>query len=199
MSVNSEIRDGLISLFKGIKGNTEAFSAEVTAVDIPSRSCTVLSISSEAQLEYTGVWLMPQVCDGILYVPKVGSTVIVENNKNLQPYVVMWSELDQVMYVVGHTTLQMTSTGVNLDGNVYGGVPMVQPLLDKINRLENKLNDLVAMFNTHTHPVTGTAPSGGGPITLGTTVGISATGSPITPTTVRADLENTKVQHGAGA
>jgi hypothetical protein len=196
MSVNSEIRDGLISLFKGIKGNTEAFSAEVTAVDIPSRSCTVLSISSEAQLEYTGVWLMPQVCDGILYVPKVGSTVIVENNKNLQPYVVMWSELDQVMYVVGNTTLQMTGTGVNLDGNVYGGVPMVQPLLDKINRLESKVNDFIGMYNVHTHVVTNATPVIAAPVIAGAPL---ITETIITPTTVRSDLENIKVQHGAGA
>jgi type II secretory pathway component PulM len=73
---------------------------------------------------------------------------------------------------------------------------MVQPLLDKINRLENKLNDLVGLYNAHTHVVTNATPVIAAPVIAGAPL---ITETIITPLTARDELENKKVQHGAGA
>ena len=195
MSVNSDIRDGLLALFDNFNTSVDGFSAEVLAVDLSTRSCSVRSISSSAQVDYNGVRLMPQDCDGILYVPKEGSVVIVENAKNMQPYVVMWSELDEILYVVGGTTLRLTPAGLALDGDSFGGLIKVEPLVAKLNALEKEINALKAKFAAWS-PVGG---DGGAALKtiLSATPPIWTT--PPMATTTREDIENTKVKHGPGS
>ena len=189
MSVNSEIRDGLIAIWKQAHVDTSAFSAEVTAVDIPNRSCTVMSISDTTETEYPNVWLMPEVNDGILYVPTIGSTVIVENNKNLQPYIVMWSQIDQVLYVVNQTTFSVTDGLTQFNKGENDGLVNIKPLVQKINALENLLNDLITKYNSHTHILTLTSGTG----TAAPTVTLE--GGTISPITEQSDIEDTAVKH----
>lgn len=190
MSVNSDIYEGLMTIAKRAQGGSAgAFSAEVLSVDLPTRSCAVLSISGKEQVEYPNVWLMPEVADGILYVPKVGSTVIVENNKDLQPYVAMWSELDQILYVVANTVFSMTDGLTKFNKGELGGLVNVEPLVSKINALENLVN---ALLNT----VTAFTPAG----TLADAAGLKAAilaglGTGIPNITVRMDIEDTAVAH----
>jgi hypothetical protein len=79
---------------------------------------------------------------------------------------------------------------IYLNGNDYGGLVEVGNLVTKLNNLENKVNDIIASFNSHTH-------SG---VTVGS--GVTGTGTPpvtgnLTPTQ-KSDIENTTVQHGQG-
>jgi GpV Apex motif len=188
MSVTSDIRDGLIALFKQVHGDNEVFSAEVTAVDMDTRSCTVISISDKTETEYTGVWLMPQVDDGILYQPKIGSTVIVQHNRQLQPYVVMWSELDGIYYVINQTAFALTDGNIQFNDGSNAGLVNIKPLVQKINNLENLLNDLITKYNSHTH--TGVQTGGG---TSGPTAALETNN--ISPLTQQSDLEDTLVTH----
>ena len=73
------------------------------------------------------------------------------------------------------------------DGS-YGGLVQVINLVQKLNNLENLVNDLVAKFNMHVHPG---VQSGAG--STGPTVSLE-TGT-LTPTE-QADIENTEVTHG---
>lgn len=104
--------------------------------------------------------------------PKLNSEVLVGhvdgNEKNC--FVAMFSEVDSVM--------------INGDGN--GGLIKIQSLVDKLNNLENKVNDIITKYGVHTHldPVSGAT---------GTPSAI-VTGA-ITPT-VKNELENEKVKHG---
>jgi hypothetical protein len=56
--------------------------------------------------------------------------------------------------------------------------------------LINKLNELIGVFNTHTHIVAGTCPPGGGALTGGTAAPTTDTQTPATP----VDFLSTKVQ-----
>lgn len=168
MSAKGRIREGLISLFKQANPSMSAFSAEVLSVDIANRTCSVRGISDETGTEYPNVWLMPEVADGLLYVPKVGSTVIVENNASLQPYVVMWSELDKVLYIVNNTTLSITDGLTQFNKGDFGGILKVDPSVKAWNDTQKDINNLklaMAAFQaaaaaTTTTPVTGTSLAG---------------------------------------
>lgn len=189
MSINSRIRNALVALVQQVGGGSNVFSAEVTAVDVDTRSCTVTSISDEVETEYTNVWLMPEIADGILYVPKVGSTVIIGNNADLQPYVLMWSELEKILWVADGTPIQMDKDGVKLFGDNYDGLVKVADLTTKLNNLENLVNDLITKYNMHTHILT---------LTVGTGTAAPTTTTEtdtLTPTT-QSEIENTKVKHG---
>ena len=186
----TRIREGLTALFKQINGNNNAFSAEVTAVDVNTRSCTCIGISDQVGVTYNDVWLMPEICDGILYVPTVGSTVIIENNANLQPYIVMWSEIDKILWVGGGSAIQIDSNGIKLNGDAFDGLVKVAKLTEKLNDIENLLNDLITKYNAHTHPYVNVA----APATTSPTTSLE-TGT-IAPITSQSDIENAKVKHG---
>lgn len=106
MSVNQDIAQSIEALSKRGEG-TAIFTAEVTGVDVATRTCSVLGIGDKAGIEYTEVLLMAVVNDGIFYTPKEGSIVLVGNNKNQQPFVLMFSELDGITDIVGDTELNM--------------------------------------------------------------------------------------------
>lgn len=68
------------------------------------------------------------------------------------------------------------------NGGQNGGMVLLLQLVAKLNNIENLLNQFIALYNSHTHPVSG-----------------SATGVPVVPEdntltpTQRADIENTKI------
>lgn len=75
-----------------------------------------------------------------------------------------------------------TLTQFNQGSN--GGLVLVNPLTEKLNNLENLVNDLVDKFNAHTHNVTAVGSPTGPNLDPETTV--------LTPT-VAADIENENV------
>lgn len=160
MSDLSIIRDGIIRIARQGQVDKDAFSAEVLSVDVAARTCKVRGISDEVGVEYDNVCLMPEVDDGILYVPKVGSTVIVQNNANLQPYVSMWSELEQSLTVVGDTTFTLENgtaklTQGKMEVTLTGGkVSIKNNSKDFGTVMENILKHIIALTVS-----TGTGPS----------------------------------------
>ncbi|HXU27950.1 MAG TPA: hypothetical protein VN698_12035 [Bacteroidia bacterium] len=111
---------------------------------------------------------------GFVLAPKKNSVVEISFNADSDAFVSMVSEVDFIY----------------LNGNDYGGLVQVQPLVDKLNNLENLVNDLKDKYNSHTHS--------------GVTVGSGITGPIDMPeptnltNTQKADLENTTVLHGTG-
>ena len=82
---------------------------------------------------------------------------------------------------------------IELRGDQYGGLIKIEELVDKINRLESKVNDLVKTFNTHTHITTATVSATPVP---GVITPPTAPETPITPITTVKDLENEAIKHG---
>jgi hypothetical protein len=157
----------------------------VNSVDVESRTCNCTEITGQAGIEIPNVQIQPEVCDGILLVPSVGSTVLVTYSKYNPPFVSMFSDIDRVFIVAGNAGLNISEDTVVLNDGSFGGLVKVADLISKLNNLENLVNDLITKYNLHTHPVSG----------ANTLIpAVIETGS-LTPT-LQDELENKKVTHG---
>lgn len=142
--------------------------ATVKSVDATALTC-VVELADETEI--TDVRLkaaIDEVNDGIVQIPVVGSTVLVGSigNKVNVRVVIMFSTVTEVLFY----------------GGTNGGLTKIGALVTKLNNLENKMNDLIAYINTHSHAANGSPPAptyAGGNLTV----------------TQQGDLENTKVKH----
>lgn len=162
----------------------------VTSVDLEKETCNVMPLGSEA--EYFGVRLKGVVDEtgkGLLIVPAINSTVLlgsIENSENMF-YINDYSEIDTfIVHVNGGAKIEIKDQQITFNGGDFGGLVKVQPLIDKINRLENQLNSLYALLKTHVHPV----------VSVGSPTGISPNLAGLTNInlTQKNELENEKIK-----
>lgn len=121
--------------------------------------------------------------------------------------VVVKPTVDKMVFVVfvskttGIVVMAEQSEDIELMGNEFGGLPKIEALVEKINNIEDLLNDLASKYNSHTHPIptlVTACGSGAGTTTPSNTSTTATTESTvITPTQV-SDIENEKVKHGNG-
>lgn len=157
----------------------------VNSVDVATRTCDCTEITGQAGVDIPNVQIQPEVCDGILLIPAIGSTVLVTYSRYNPPFVSMFSDVDRILLIGGNTGIDLDGDTVTINDGSFGGLVKVAELVTKLNNLENLVNDLITKYNVHVHPVSGAS-------TLIPT--IIETGI-ITPT-VQEDLENQKVKHG---
>lgn len=152
--------------------------AQVISSNVDACTCTVEMVTGKTTARRETVALMADVSDGLLLIPANGSTVIVAWSERNNPYVAMFSDLQDVY---------LDATGkITMNQGTDGGLVKVRDLVTKLNALENKVNAIISSYNAHVHPdpVSG---STGTP-----TVPITGT---LTPTQV-VDIENPNVTHG---
>ncbi len=205
MSLDALIRETVQTL-GGAKDQSKAkiSLATVNAVDLATRTCTVTTIGDRAPVTFDNVQLMASVDDGFLLVPAIDSTVIVSYTTFNQPFVLLFSGIDKVLLVAGENSasIEVDETGLLLeinqtklkiadgqttfnDGSLGGLVKVIQ-LTQKLNNLENLVNDLIAKYNSHTHILT--LSSG-----TGTAAPTATTETQTLTPTQRGDIENTKI------
>lgn len=108
------------------------------------------------------------ITDGLVQIPMVNSTVLVAiigNSINTR-FVIAFSQVEKVIFFEGSND----------------GLTKINPLVQKLNALENKVNDLITFINSHSHAGNGAPPTptyAGGTLTA----------------TEKEDLEDTKVLH----
>lgn len=177
------VREAIMHL-AGTHNKDEMFlvQAEVDSVDIATRTCNVTTISGRTVYSIEGVNLMATVDDGILITPTVGSVVFVIHNKRDVRFVVQFSEIDKILYVINDTSIEMTDGKIQLNDGSYDGLVKVGDLVTKLNNLENLVNQFIGLYNAHVHASNGVV----------TTSVVTKT---LTPTQ-QSDLENTKITHG---
>lgn len=143
--------------------------AEVESVDMDERTCTVIPISGSSDAKIEGVSLSIDRNDGEIKKPKVGSTVGVATSKNIDPFVIAWSDIDEII----------------LKGGNYNGLVKVKELTEKLNNLENAFNQHLALYNAHTHPVSGAV-----------TLIPAAIDTNVLVNTTQTEIENKTIKHG---
>jgi len=126
---------------------------------------------------------------GLLFVPAIGSTILITYSTYNVPFVSQFSELSQVLLIAGSSQVSIVDGKLMFNDGSLGGLVEVAALVTKLNNLENLVNDLAAKFNSHTHILTLSSGTG----TAAPTAAPEAT--TLTPTQ-RADIENTTVTHG---
>lgn len=155
-------------------------NAVVDNVDISKRTCDCTAIDGHTEYELPGVRLMAVVDDGILFEPVIGSTVKVIFSQNIEPFVCQYSEVENI-------TLH-ANTKIQFNDGTFGGLVQINPLIEKINNLENDLNNLKSLFASWS-----IIPSDGGAALKTITTKWS---TEQIKNTVLVDLENTKISHG---
>ncbi len=151
----------------------------VTSVTINSEKKVISCEPINSDSEFGEVDLSAEYNNGLIIAPKVGSNIIIGFSAKVDPFVMMFSEIENIYLDV--------ESDIIINGGNNGGVVKVQDLVNKLNNIENKVNSLVSFTQTHTHSGVQT---GGG--TSGVPV-VPVTGS-LTNTTVN-DLANTKLKH----
>jgi hypothetical protein len=157
----------------------------VTAVDLSTRSCTVLVGSSASEFELPGVRLMAEVEDGVLVVPALDSGIIVGYSKRVLPYVCQFSEVERVLLVTGATSIEVKDGQVQFNDGSFGGLVKIATLVSRLNALEDLLNNFISTFNGHSHPASS-----------GTTSPTLSQQTQTASRTKQKDLENSNVTHG---
>jgi hypothetical protein len=174
----------VVSAIQKIAGTFKAdtvqlLSGIVTAVN--GNVCNVDAVSGNTSTPLTNVQFQAAVGDGIDAEPSIGSQVYVLLSKYNNPVIVSYSDIEN-LYIAAATLIQFN------DGS-FGGLVKVIELTQKLNNLENKVNDVISKFNTHVHSGVQT---GGGTSAVPTSI---VSGN-LTPTN-RNDIENTVITHGS--
>jgi len=146
------------------------YQCNVNSVDLSTRTANLTTITGTANVTFNAL-LTAGISDGFVVTPEIGSMVYVLMSKYTLPFIVTFSDIMQF----------------DIMGGEFGGLVKVIELTEKLNNLENKVNEIITTFGTHTHTVT-------------------AVGSPTSPTSTpingsltisqRADIENINVKHG---
>lgn len=118
----------LIQQLGGTKNddNVQLLVAQVNAADPGNRLCNVTTITG-TRITFDAK-LQAEIADGLLVVPKKGSTVIILKSKKILPFVVFYSDVESY----------------SLNGDEFGGLVKVQELTQKLNALEQKFNEVFA-------------------------------------------------------
>jgi hypothetical protein len=140
----------------------------VNSVDLGNRKANVTTITGQSTIDFD-VQLQAGIADGLVIEPLVGSMVYVLTSKYTLPFIVQYSDI----------------VSLTMNGSEFGGLVKVIELTKKINTLENKVNDLITKFNTHTHVAAGSPTSISNLVVSGT----------LTPTQ-QNEIENIVIKHG---
>jgi hypothetical protein len=169
--MSKELRDSLRTLTTP-NGNAYSKVCTVDSVDLVNLTCYCIPINDDADI--TEVRLMANIDNGFLLIPEVNSIVVVSFLSDSSAYVSLVSKVSEIQ----------------LNGTNYDGLVKVQELTDKLNNLENKLNDLITACSSQ---VVTLAPSGTFPLdSFFTSV------TPLIPTQ-QIEIENQKVKQGDGS
>lgn len=146
------------------------YQCNVNSVDLSKRTVNVTTITGNANLTFDAL-ITAGISDGFVVTPEVGSMVYVFMSKYTLPFIITFSDITQF----------------DIMGGEFGGLVKVVELTQKLNNLENKVNEIITTFGMHTHTVT-------------------AVGSPTSPTSTpiagsltisqRGDIENVNINHG---
>ncbi len=169
--MSKELRD---SLRKLTTPNSNAYSkvCTVDSVDLVNLTCYCIPINDDADI--TEVRLMANIDNGFLLIPEVNSIVVVSFLSDSSAYVSLVSKVSEIQ----------------LNGTNYDGLVRVQELTDKLNNLENKLNDLITACSSQ---VVTLSPSGTFPL-----ASFFTSVTPLIPTQ-QIEIENQKVKQGDGS
>lgn len=163
----------LIQYLAGTHDNNNIFiiDAEVTSVDKNNRTCECVSIGGNTGNTFPDVRLMSSIDDGELKIPTVGSVVVIILTTFTEPFIACYGELDSII----------------LRGGDLGGMVKVEDTVNRFNKIEKLLNDLILKYNSHTHNVTSVgSPTGPNLVQENQTAIL----------TVRKDIENENITQG---
>lgn len=166
--------------------------AKVKEIDESKRTVDVEIVSGSADLFGCRLQSAIEGDKGIVIIPKKDSFVLVTFMDKNHAFVSATSEIEKV--IVDFPELTGTVEEINIkdteivlnDGNNKGIVKVVE-LTQKLNALENLVNNILTALKSTTIPL---APSGSYPFAP-----LYAAMNNISPVTSQSDIENDKIKH----
>ena len=155
------------------KTTNNIFICQVVDYNPDENTVSAKSIGSDSVLHISDIHLNTQICDGFTLIPATDSLIFVmKNPTDNQYYMISTSDLAGLnISVVGNitlhpsvcvisatTSLQVSSSQTTFNEGANSGLCMIKELTEKLNNLENIVNDLINKYNGHTHKyIPGTA------------------------------------------
>ena len=191
------------------EGSTASlFVGTVSAVDSKARTVDVEPINEDAPVLGVNLQANQESTFGVVAFPKVGSYVVVGFVADGAAGVVLLTDevesvevaisgdtarisadKDGVRVLMGDdTSAELTKEGITLNGGGFGGTVKVGQLTERINAIEQDINDLKSVFSGWV-----AVPQDGGAALSAAAAAWSATPLELTQ---RGDYENEKVKHG---
>lgn len=138
------------------ENNIPVIAGKVTKVDEANMTCTVMPNDDDA--EYFEVRLRASIDDkdtGNIMVPKLESQVLISalDNDTDTRFVVSVSEVAKVICRSDKLEFlaDLEAGEIIVNGGENGGLINIKSLVDRLNKLENLLNNFISIFNSHTH------------------------------------------------
>lgn len=153
--------------------------ADVTAVNLNEYSIDVKPIGRAEVLDVRLKAGLDGIKQGIVEIPKNGSKVLIGligNDKNTA-FLIKTSEVDEVL---------MNVESFKMNGGNLGGLIKIEELVDRLNKIEDKLNDFIQAVKDISVAL---APTGSYPL-----AGDLADILPLQKTQ-KSQIENTKIKH----
>lgn len=137
----------------------KTFDATVQSVNKKKRTCVVNS--EKENLEGLTVRLSPEVCDGDINIPQVGSTVTVMSSGITDPYIVSTTWIDGKIIIIGNQGYENDGVKQVFNDGSYGGLVKVQEATDNFNSIEQYVLALNNAVQAAITSIDGTAGSTG--------------------------------------
>ena len=150
--------------------NRRSFGTPCEVLSYDEQSQTIECSPIDGTADYTAK-LQTGVSSGLLFVPKVGSIVIVEQTSVNSGYVTMWGEIDHIVFMNGENK----------------GLVKVSELVSALNTIQQDINTLKTAFSSWV-----TVPNDGGAALKA--IAATWSGQQLTQSTIN-DLENPKITH----
>jgi hypothetical protein len=171
------IRDILDEAIKQAMNKQEIYSivCNVDSVDTGDRTCVCTPINGGAELQDVRIQASLGGTTGLFIEPEVDSKVIVSFLSREIAYVSLFSEIKNVYLDF--------SDKVIFNGGLNGAMVKIGDLVGRLNDIEDKVNDIISVYNGHTHVETGASTNA----TLSTVLGYLTL-------TVEADIDNPEIE-----
>lgn len=176
-------------LIKQIAGTSDEGVHVCKVLTVEGATCNVEPLNGLAELHGVRLNCVTSSTAGIIITPKINSEVIVHQISKVDSYVAQFSEIEKIDVQIG--TFKFSLNGSEMvfnDGNL--GLVKIDKLIEKVNRLEDKLK-------THQHGyIPYPAGVSGPPVpTTPATALVPPNTTLVFTNTERSELEDTKIKH----
>lgn len=179
---DEKLRDGLRNL---VARNSSIMAGTVTAVDAAQYTCTIARANG---VTYQNVQLkaLKNAPNGIVAIPALNSYVQFIELADPDYLVIAAEEVNKYMITIGGTTAVLDANSIVWNGGGKGGVPTSPELVQRLNKIEQDINNLKTVMSGWTPIVMD------GGLSL-KTAAASWYAQPLTPTQ-QTDIENPKIK-----
>lgn len=192
--MNNELKEAIRSL-SGTKDKDlpSFYICTVESFDLQTQTCNCIPVGGDATTAIPGVQLKADPNNGILVIPKIGSTVVVAMSLQTSAYLFMFSDIDSMEVAISNgvgnnpTRFKIEAGKIQMNDGSLGGLTKTQELKTQIDKMNVQLQQVIASLSGWT------VVANDGGLALKTNFIAGIAGKPAADFT---QIENTLIRHG---